>query len=172
MVWAFVKRILAGAPDAQRHIAAGVHLPSKLRNQEDVAGRVSELVALYSGAGASPALLLCDKYPADALAYRVVAPDLTATDLTYGELRQQSEKLAAGFAGLGIRAGDRVATLMGKSAEFLVTLLAIWRIGAVHVPLFTAFAPSAIALRLSVQIPAHRGQRSGDRGQFLTNVQA
>lgn len=37
---------------------------------------------------------------------------------------------------------------MGKSTEYLVTLMAIWRLGAVHVPLFTAFAPSAIALRL------------------------
>ena len=40
------------------------------------------------------------------------------------------------------------ATLMGKSREYLVTLMGIWRMGAVHVPLFTAFAPPAIALRL------------------------
>jgi acyl-CoA synthetase (AMP-forming)/AMP-acid ligase II len=32
--------------------------------------------------------------------------------------------------------------------HYLVTLLAIWRLGAVHVPLFTAFAPPAIAYRL------------------------
>ena len=37
---------------------------------------------------------------------------------------------------------------MGKSREYLVTLMGIWRIGAVHVPLFTAFAPPAIAYRL------------------------
>jgi acetyl-CoA synthetase len=42
-----------------------------------------------------------------------------------------------------------VATLMGKSQEYLVTLMAIWRVGAVHVPLFTAFAPPAIAFRLA-----------------------
>jgi acetyl-CoA synthetase len=50
---------------------------------------------------------------------------------------------------MGVSPGDRVATLMGKSTEYLVTLMAIWRLGAVHVPLFTAFAPSAIALRLA-----------------------
>src|SRR3546814_5949479 len=38
---------------------------------------------------------------------------------------------------------------MGKSVDYLVTLLAIWRIGAVQVPLFTAFAPPAIAYRLA-----------------------
>ena len=69
-------------------------------------------------------------------------------DLTYGELRLESEKLASAFSTLGIRPGDRVATLMGKSREYLVTLMAIWRLGAVHVPLFTAFAPAAIAMRL------------------------
>ena len=37
---------------------------------------------------------------------------------------------------------------MGKSADLVATLLAIWRLGAVHVPLFTAFAPPAIAVRL------------------------
>jgi acyl-coenzyme A synthetase/AMP-(fatty) acid ligase len=38
---------------------------------------------------------------------------------------------------------------MGKSSEYLITVLGIWRLGAVHVPLFTAFAPPAIVLRLS-----------------------
>jgi acetyl-CoA synthetase len=37
---------------------------------------------------------------------------------------------------------------MGKSRVYLVTVMAIWRLGAVHVPLFTAFAPPAIAFRL------------------------
>ncbi|GAA3047506.1 hypothetical protein GCM10020000_29550 [Streptomyces olivoverticillatus] len=40
-----------------------------------------------------------------------------------------------------------MATLMGKSAELVVTLLAVWRLGAVHVPLFTAFAAEAITAR-------------------------
>jgi acetyl-CoA synthetase len=48
---------------------------------------------------------------------------------------------------MGVGEGDRVATLMGKSAELVVAMLAIWRLGAVQVPLFTAFAPAAIAAR-------------------------
>jgi acetyl-CoA synthetase len=111
--------------------------------------RIRELVALYSDQGASAANLLCDRHRPDALAYRVVGADLEATDLTYGDLRAASERLASALADLGVSPGDRVATLMGKSTEYLVTLMAIWRLGAVHVPLFTAFAPSAIALRLA-----------------------
>lgn len=38
---------------------------------------------------------------------------------------------------------------MGKSAEVAVALLAVWRLGAVHVPLFTAVAPPAIAARIT-----------------------
>jgi acetyl-CoA synthetase len=41
-----------------------------------------------------------------------------------------------------------VATLMGKSGAYLISLMAIWRLGAVQVPLFTALAPPAIDYRL------------------------
>ena len=37
---------------------------------------------------------------------------------------------------------------MGKSADLVAVLLGIWRLGAVHVPLFTAFATPAIEVRL------------------------
>lgn len=36
--------------------------------------------------------------------------------------------------------GDQIAVLTGKRFELVVSLMAIWRLGAVHVPLFTAFA--------------------------------
>ena len=57
--------------------------------------RVHELVALYAGPNASAADLLCDRHPPSALAYRIVGADLEATDLTYGHLREESERFAA-----------------------------------------------------------------------------
>ncbi|WP_340316097.1 AMP-binding protein [Rhizorhabdus argentea] len=111
--------------------------------------RVEELLALYRAEDACAAALLCDRHESGALAYRIIAPDLSAQDLSYGELRHESEKFAAALRSLGIGPGDRVGTLMGKSRRYLITLMGIWRLGAVHVPLFTAFAPSAIALRLT-----------------------
>ncbi len=113
-----------------------------------ITDRIDELVALYGAPDACVAELLCDQHPADNLAYKMVGPDLSAVDLTYGALRAQSERFAAALSDLGVGPGDRVATLMGKSTKFLVTLLAIWRLGAVYVPIFTAFAPPAIAFRL------------------------
>lgn len=116
---------------------------------EDVtASRIRDLLELYGDPRASVARLLCDQHPADAVAYTVVEPDLSMERLTYGQLREGSERFAAALASLGTGPGDRVATLMGKSREYLITVLGIWRLGAVHVPLFTAFAPPAIAVRL------------------------
>jgi len=97
---------------------------------------------------ARPAELLCDRHQADRTAFTVIHPDLQTTDLSYGWLQERSERAAAALVRLGVQPGDRVATLMGKSAELVVVLLGIWRLGAVHVPLFTAFAAPAIEIRL------------------------
>ena len=110
--------------------------------------RVNELRAITGAADASAAQILCDRHGPDLLAYRFIAPDMSTLDLSYGELRARSERFAAGLAALGIQPGDRVAALMGKNWQYLVALMGIWRLGAVYVPLFTAFAPPAIAFRL------------------------
>lgn len=116
---------------------------------EILSRRVQELMTPFSSASACAAALLCDNHPPEGLAYRIVGTDLAAHDLTYGALRAESERFAGALRALGLGPGDRIATLMGKSREYLVTLMAIWRLGAVHVPLFTAFAPPAIAFRLT-----------------------
>ncbi len=110
--------------------------------------RIDELVAYYGAPEVGAAHLLCDRHAADSVAYRVISQDLSAVNVTYGDLKEKSERFAAALSDIGVIPGDRVATLMGKSQEYLVALLAIWRLGAVHVPLFTAFAPSAAAFRL------------------------
>lgn len=112
------------------------------------ATRVQQMLARYGDPTTSVAAMLCDRHPADNCAYTVVQADLTAQSVTYGELRESSERFARALLALGVEPGDRVATLMGKSVDYLVALLGIWRLGAVHVPLFTAFAPPAIAVRL------------------------
>jgi acetyl-CoA synthetase len=109
---------------------------------------VQELVGLFSGETACLADLLCDRHPADKVTFTLVHADFSVDRLTYGELRRRSEQVAAGLTALGVGRGDSVATLMGKSADFLSSLLGIWRLGAAYVPLFTAFAPPAIAMRL------------------------
>ncbi len=110
--------------------------------------RVAELLETFDRPDLNLAELLCDRHPADAVAFTVVQSDLSSVDLTYAELKERSSAFAAALVDLGVEPGDRVATLMGKSVDYVVTVLGLWRAGAVHVPLFTAFAPPAIALRL------------------------
>ena len=110
--------------------------------------RVNELIDKYSNPSNSVEQLLCDHYPSNKLAYKIINENMEEYVLSYGELKTQSSLIANGLRKRGIKKGDRIATLMGKSKEYIITLLAIWRIGAVHVPLFTAFSTPAITLRV------------------------
>ena len=109
---------------------------------------VQELLDTFAVPGANAAQLLCDRHPAVDIAFTVIAADLSFVDISYGELREKSTQFAAALTSLGVKRGDHVATLMGKSAELVIALLGIWRVGAVNVPLFTAFAHDAIDFRL------------------------
>jgi long-chain acyl-CoA synthetase len=55
--------------------------------------------------------------------------------LCWRELALLASKLAAGLAQRGVQAGDRVALLLGNRVEFVVTLFAVARLGAVSVPI-------------------------------------
>jgi acetyl-CoA synthetase len=114
----------------------------------DPAQRVDELMRVFSDPAASTASLLCDRHPHDAVALTVIEPDGSVTDLTFGRLSESSTRVARALRDLGVESGDRVATLMGKSEDIVSVMLGIWRLGAVYVPLFTAFAPQAISMRL------------------------
>jgi acetyl-CoA synthetase len=103
---------------------------------------------VFDRSDASAAHLLCDRHDPSAPAYRIIGPGLATRILSYAELADSSSRLASSFARIGVGPGDRIATLMGKGIEYLVTVVAIWRLGAVHVPLFTAFGPPPIAFRL------------------------
>src|SRR3954469_12424857 len=113
-----------------------------------ISERVRELVEVFSAADADPAWLMCDRHPADAVAFTFMEPGGAVTDLTFGELAERSQRFAGAHAELGVVRGDRVATLMGKSADLVTVLLGIWRVGAVYVPLFTAFAADAVRSRM------------------------
>jgi acetyl-CoA synthetase len=62
---------------------------------------------------------------------------------TFAELRDESNRIANALRELGVDRGDRVAVLLPKIPEPILTILGIWKTGAVHVPLFTAFRTGA-----------------------------
>ncbi|MFH9425587.1 amino acid adenylation domain-containing protein [Streptomyces sp. NPDC017529] len=75
-------------------------------------------------------------------------------ELTYERLWERSGRLAAYLEESGIGRGDRVAVVLERSAELLMTLLAVWRAGAAYVPLDAGYPPERMALMLADCAPA------------------
>ena len=67
---------------------------------------------------------------------------------TFAGLREQAARFANVLAAHGIGAGDRVAVMLPRIPELMVTALGVWRAGAVYTAMFTAFGPKAIEYRL------------------------
>lgn len=112
--------------------------------------QVQEWVSAYSGDSVAVAELLCDRFAADGEKVALFYEDGEGREeeLTFARLRELSASFAGALRELGVDEGDRVATLLPKSPELMISLLGIWRLGAVHVPLFTALGPEAVGYRL------------------------
>ena len=65
--------------------------------------------------------------------------------VTYGEVDVLANRLAHGFLGLGVAAGQRVAILGENSIEHSVLFMAASKVGAVAVPLNYRLAPAELA---------------------------
>ena len=61
------------------------------------------------------------------------------SSLTYAEFQREVNRVANGFLRLGVERGDRVALLLPNCPEFLFTVFAAAELGAVFVPINTAF---------------------------------
>jgi acetyl-CoA synthetase len=117
---------------------------------EDIQTQVQRWLSEYSGAGIAVAELLCDRHARMPERIALFYEDASGQEarITFAELRERSARFAGALQRLGVAKGDRVATLLPKSPELLIATLGLWRLGAVHVPLFTAFGPQAIAYRV------------------------
>lgn len=69
--------------------------------------------------------------------------------LTYHELHGQVNQVANALRGLGLGKGDAIGLFMPMTPEIVVSFLAIAKIGAIVLPLFSGFGAGAIASRLT-----------------------
>lgn len=120
---------------------------NQLRTSDLPAAAIEAWLARFGAPEARAADVLCDRWEPERVAFTLVDSQLHARPLTFGELRDSSSRLAAGLADRGVKRGDCVGVLMSKRPEYLVTVLALWRLGAVLVPMFTAFSTGAVRLR-------------------------
>jgi acetyl-CoA synthetase len=94
---------------------------------------------------------VCDRWAArqpERTALIQVAEDGPAREVSYGDLRAWSNRLAGLLRALGVARGDRVAVLLPQAPETAVGHIAIYKLGAIAVPLFGLFGPEALEYRL------------------------
>lgn len=75
--------------------------------------------------------------------------DGAQTRYTFDDIKAQSNRLAHSLERHGVRRGDRVAVYLPQAPETAVTHIAVYKMGAVAVPLFTLFGVDAIQYRLA-----------------------
>jgi len=88
------------------------------------------------------------------------------TVFTYGEAFDRTGQIANLFRSRGVQPGDRIAIQTEKSAEALLTYLAALRIGAVYLPLNTAYTAAEIRFFLSDARPTLFLHRPEDEAQI------
>lgn len=67
---------------------------------------------------------------------------------TFGEMRQESNRVGNMLKSLGVNKGDRVFVFLPRIPELYISIIGIAKIGAVAGPMFSAFGPEAIRDRL------------------------
>lgn len=83
-------------------------------------------------------------------------PCLTGPDgelVSYGQLHRRSAQLAHQLRERGVQAGDRVAVQVEKSAEAILLYLAVLRLGAIYLPLNTAYTLTELEYFLKDSTP-------------------
>jgi acetyl-CoA synthetase len=107
---------------------------------------------------------ICDRW-ANAepgrLALLHVKPDGSEDAISYGALRETSNRLANVLRAHGVGRGDRVAIMLPQMPEVAAAHIAIYKLGAVALPVAVLFGPDALSYRL---------QNSGAKA-LITNAQ-
>lgn len=74
--------------------------------------------------------------------------------VTFGAMTQAADRVAAGLSALGLGAGDRMLLLAGNSPDWVISLWAGLRLGAVVAPGNRWWSTEEIALAIALTAPA------------------
>lgn len=93
---------------------------------------------------------ICDKWAGDPDRLALIYDDADGKTRTYTfrDLKGHSNRLANGLRAMGIERGDRVGILLPQRPETAMAHIAIYKLGAIAIPLFTLFGTDALAYRL------------------------
>ncbi|MEO7804155.1 MAG: AMP-binding protein, partial [Actinomycetota bacterium] len=71
--------------------------------------------------------------------------DAASRSVTYSELAIEVNRLANALRSIGVGKGDAVGVYMPMSIEAVAAMFAVAKIGAIYLPIFSGFAPEAVA---------------------------
>jgi acetyl-CoA synthetase len=113
-----------------------------------------------------------ERSPASRLGIVAVDAGGNRRDWHFGELIARSAGLSGAFAARGVGRGDVVMTLAGNRVEWVLSLLACWRMGAVALPCSTQLRRHDLELRASAATPALCVGEEGLLGELPDDVPA
>jgi acyl-coenzyme A synthetase/AMP-(fatty) acid ligase len=88
----------------------------------------------------------------------------------FGELIARSGGLSGAFAARGVRRGDVVMTLVGNRIEWVLAMLACWRMGAVAMPCNTQLRRGDLETRIRVANPVLCVGEDGPLGELPDGI--
>ena len=93
---------------------------------------------------------VCDKWADERYRLALIYEDESGRTekYTFWEIKQLSNRLANALQAHGITRGDRIAILLPQCPETAIAHIAIYKLGAIAIPLFTLFGPDALEYRL------------------------
>jgi acyl-coenzyme A synthetase/AMP-(fatty) acid ligase len=88
----------------------------------------------------------------------------------FGELIARSAGLSGAFAARGVKRGDVVMTLVGNRIEWVLAMLACWRMGAIAMPCNTQLRRHDLEMRMRVANPVLCVGEDGPLGELPDGI--
>jgi len=101
----------------------------------------------------NPSVELLNSFAPNDRAIVAIDGDGSRTELTFSEVIRASSSLAGRFTDAGVERGDTVLTLIGSRPEWVFSMLAAWRIGAVALPCHEMLTAKDLKLRIEASNP-------------------
>ena len=95
------------------------------------------------------AVACADRHPRDALALIELGRDDSQRTFTFGDMSDLSNRLANGLVSLGVGTGHRVGVILPQGVEAALAHLAIYKVGAIAVPMSRLFGAAALRHRFT-----------------------
>jgi acetyl-CoA synthetase len=113
----------------------------------------SGLLVYVQNTGVNFAREVLERLPRDGRALVELRRDGARREWTFGEVAERGARLAGTLAARGVGRGDVVMTLIGNRAEWVLAMVACFRVGAVVLPCTEQLRAKDLRLRLAVARP-------------------